>query len=37
VDLGLNFANGVTLGGDGVADHLRIGGGDVAQAIGHSQ
>jgi hypothetical protein len=34
VDLGLNFANTVVIGGNGIADHLRIGGGDVAHAIG---
>jgi hypothetical protein len=34
VDLGLNFANTVVIDGNGIADHLRIGGGDVAHAIG---
>jgi len=34
VDLGLNFANTGVIGGNSVADPLRIGGGDVAHAIG---
>jgi hypothetical protein len=35
VDLGLNFANTGVISGNGVADALRIGGGDVARTIGH--
>jgi hypothetical protein len=37
LDPGLNFANAGVVGGNGVADHLRIGGGDVARAIDRSQ
>jgi hypothetical protein len=36
VDLGLNFPNTRVIGGNRVADRLRIGGGgDVAHATGH--
>jgi hypothetical protein len=34
MDLGLNFANTGVIGGNSVADYLRIRGGDVARAIG---
>jgi len=36
LDLSLNFADVLVLGANRVADHLRIGGGDVAYATGHS-
>jgi hypothetical protein len=33
MDLGLNFANTGVIGGNSIADHLRIRGGEVARAI----
>jgi hypothetical protein len=36
LDLRLNSANAGVVGGNGVADHLRIGGSDVARAIERS-
>jgi hypothetical protein len=35
VDLGLNFADTGLIGGNGIADRLCIGGGDIARAIDH--
>jgi hypothetical protein len=35
LDLSLDFADVPLLGGNGVADDLRAGGGDVAHAIGY--